>query len=134
MMMMNIHYISFHLHEPRESIFFLILIFDSVCKHRTFDGLQYFENHNMFVQVKNDPCMYITTLNNELATLQNILQKNFHSFICSFALFENMNAHYKPLLDQINELENSRRLQECKLIEERTRHAKTLKDLEECKW
>ncbi|KAG2387314.1 hypothetical protein C9374_001646 [Naegleria lovaniensis] len=42
-----------------------------------------------------------------------------------------INPHYKPLLDQINELENSRRLQECKLVEERTRHAKTLKDLEE---
>jgi hypothetical protein len=43
-------------------------------------------------------------------------------------------AHYKPLLDQINELENSRRLQECKLVEERTRNAKTLKELEDCKF
>ena len=43
-------------------------------------------------------------------------------------------AHYKPLLDQINELENSRRLQECKLVEERTRNAKVLKELEERKF
>ncbi|KAL9642304.1 hypothetical protein ABK040_007302 [Willaertia magna] len=40
---------------------------------------------------------------------------------------------YKPLLDQINELENTRRLQECKLIEEKTRYERACKELQEAK-